>query len=81
MKKFKEIIFIMTMVVGLTFSVSAQKDDQKRPPKNPPVIEPRPKDRPPRGNPPKDEKPNDEKPKKPGMSFYLVPEKNKSDLA
>lgn len=75
MKKFKEIIFIMTMVVGLSFSVSAQKDDPKRPPKNPPVIEPRPKDRPPRGNPPKDEKP-----KKPGMSFYLVPEKNESDL-
>jgi len=75
MKKFKEIIFIMTMVVGLSFSVSAQKDDPKRPPKNPPVIEPRPKDRPPRGNPPKDDKP-----KKPGVSFYLVPAKNESDL-
>ena len=75
MKKFKQIIFMVAMVVGLAFSVSAQKDDQKRPPKGqPPVIEPRPKDRPPRGNPPKDEKP-----KKPEMSFYLLTDKN--DLA
>ena len=63
------------MVLGMAFSVSAQKDDQKRPPKDPPKIYVPPKDRPPRGNPPK----GDDKPKKPGMSFYLVTVKNDSD--
>ncbi len=77
MKKFKKIIFVVAMVVGLTFSVSAQKDDQKRPPKgDPPKIEPRPKDRPPRGNPPKEDKP-----KKPERGFYLVTDWNRSDFA
>ncbi len=68
MKSLRQIIFTSMMVIGLAFSVSAQKgDDQKKPPKgNPPVI--RPGDKPPRGNPPK----GDDKPKKPGMSLYLV---------
>ena len=66
------------MVIGLALSVSAQKDDQKRPPKGPPPkIEPVPKDRPPRGNPPK----GDDKPKKPGMSFYLASSKYESNIA
>ncbi|HEX6124145.1 MAG TPA: hypothetical protein VFZ23_02110 [Pyrinomonadaceae bacterium] len=68
MKNLKKILFTIAMVIGLAFSVSAQKQGPKeRPPKqDPPKIEPRPKDRPPRGNPPKDDRP-----KKPEMSLYL----------
>ena len=68
MKRFSHILFTLAMIVGLAFSVSAQKDDQKRPPKKPPVIDP-PRDKPPRNNPPKGD---DKRPNKPGMSFYLV---------
>lgn len=77
MKNFKQFIFVMAMVVGLAFSVSAQKDDQKqRPPKErPPRVDP--KDKPPRGNPPK----GDDKPKKPELSFYLVSKEKESDIA
>ncbi|MEP7148010.1 MAG: hypothetical protein ABI857_03940 [Acidobacteriota bacterium] len=67
MKSLKQIIFIFAVVTSLGLSVSAQNDDQKRPPKEkPPVIDP--KEKPPRENPPKDH----DKPKKPGMSLYLV---------
>ena len=65
------------MIVGMAFSVTAQNDDQKRPPKKPPVIDP-PRDKPPRGNPPKGD---DKRPKKPGMSFYLVSTIDKDDTA
>jgi hypothetical protein len=74
MKSLRQIIFTSAMVIGLAFSVSAQKDDQKRPPKDPPKIDPG-KKVPPRGNPPKGE----DKPKKPGMSFYLAAVKKESD--
>lgn len=78
MRRFSQIIFTLAMVVGMAFSVSAQKDDKKqRPPKDPPKIDVSPKNRPPRGNPPK----GDDKPKKPGMSFYLVTVKKESDTA
>jgi hypothetical protein len=79
MKRFNQIIFTLAMVIGMTLSVSAQKDDQKRPPPkdNPPKIDVPPKNRPPRGNPPK----GDDKPKKPEMSFYLVNVKKESDIA
>lgn len=77
MKSLRRIIFTLAMVIGLAFSVSAQKDDQKRPPKVPPKIEPGPKERPPRGNPPK----GDDKPKKPGMSYFLVSDKHRGDIA
>ncbi len=67
MKSLKQIIFMFAVVISLGLSVSAQNDDQKRPPKEkPPVIDP--KEKPPRENPPKDQ----DKPKKPGASFYLV---------
>ena len=56
-------MFAVVMSLGLGVSVSAQNEDQKRPPKEkPPVREPKPKENPPKGD----------KPKKPGMSFYLV---------
>jgi len=58
MRSLKHIIFIFTVIVGLTFGVAAQQsDDQKKPPKNPPVIKPGEKPRPPKG---------DDRPKRPG---------------
>ena len=72
MKNLRQILFTIAMVIGLAFSVSAQKDDQNRPPKNPPKIEPNP-NKPPRGNPPPK---GEDRPKKPEMSFYLVTVKN-----
>ena len=67
MRSLKQIILVFAMAVGLALNVSAQNDDQKRPPKDPVVRDP--KQKPPRGNPPPK---GDDKPKKPGMSFYLV---------
>jgi hypothetical protein len=76
MKTFRQIIFTLAIVAGLAFSVPAQSDDQKRPPKpKPPVVDPKPK--PPRGNPPKGE----DRPKKPGMSFFLVSARHGNDIA
>ena len=68
MKSLKHIICMFAMVVGAAFSVPAQSDDQKKPPKNPPVVEPGKK--PPRGNPPKGDDPKgDDRPKKPGYNI------------
>jgi hypothetical protein len=68
-------MFTVFAVVGLTLSVSAQKDDKKpRPPKDPPKVEVPDKNRP-RENPP----PKDQKPKKPGSDFELVVEEMKSE--
>ena len=76
MKSLKQIILVSAMAVGLALSVSAQGDDQKRPPKEkPPVIDP--KQKPPRDNPPK----GNDKPKKPGMSFFLVSVERGGDTA
>ena len=62
MKSLKEIILMFAMVSSLALCIPAQgNDDQKRPPKKPPVREP--KEKPPKGN---------DRPKKPGMSYYLV---------
>jgi len=62
MKSLKEIILMFALVSSLALSIPAQSnDDQKRPPKKPPVREP--KEKPPKGN---------DRPKKPGMSYYLV---------
>jgi hypothetical protein len=75
MKTLKQLLFTLMAVVGISLSVSAQKDDQRRPPKgNPPVI--RPGEKPPRDNPP----PRDEnKPKKPGFSVLVAPGQPRSD--
>lgn len=44
MQVLQKLIFTFAMVVGLTFAVSAQKDDKKPPPKgDPPVVTPQPK--------------------------------------
>jgi hypothetical protein len=64
MKTLRQTILTLAVVAGMAFGVAAQGDDQKKPPKNPPVVDPGKK--PPRGNPPKDDKP------KPGSAYYLV---------
>ena len=76
MKVLKHILVTFAIVMGLTFSVAAQKDDKNRPPKTPPVVDPKPKDNPPRGNPPK----GDDKPKKPAFYFAAVTQRE-DDLA
>ena len=73
MKKLRHIAFMFIVVLGLAFSVSAQKGPKgDRPPKNPPTVDPKPKDRPPRGNPPKD------RPGKPGMAFIALPSRDEN---
>lgn len=74
MKILRNLMFTLFAVVGLTLSVSAQKDDKKRPPKDPPKVEVPDKNRP-RENPP----PRNDKPKKPGMEFAIVVEEMKSE--
>jgi hypothetical protein len=70
MKSLKEIILMFAVVSSLALSIPAQSnDDQKRPPKKPPVREP--KEKPPKGN---------DRPKKPGMSYYLVSGDVKNNL-
>ena len=75
MKILRNLLFTLFAVIGLTLSVSAQKDDKKRPPKDPPKVEVPDKNRP-RENPP----PRNDKPKKPGMEFVLVIDGKKSEL-
>ena len=69
MKSLKQIIFMLTVVIGLGLNISAQvqADDQKRPPKKPPVIDP--KQKLPRENPPPK---GGDKPKKPGSAYNFV---------
>jgi hypothetical protein len=76
MKILRNLLFTLFTVAGLALSVSAQKDDKKRPPKDPPKVEPADKNKP-RDNPP----PRDNRPKKPGMEFVLVVGKQTSELA
>ena len=60
MKTFKQILFTLVAVAGLSLAVSAQKGGQQRPPKEPKPIPARPKP------------PKEEKPKKPGMSYFVA---------
>ena len=64
MKTFKQFLFVLVAVAGLSLGASAQKGGggQQRPPKNPPKIEPAPKPTP-KGN---------ERPQKPGMAFVIA---------
>jgi len=61
MKTFKQTLFIITAVAGLSLAVSAQNGGDGKPPKkpDPPVIKP--------GKPTPSENP-----KKPGMSFLIA---------
>ena len=70
MKILRHFIFTFVAVIGLTMAVSAQKNDQKKPPPKegrPPVVTPKDK-KPPKDNPRGDRK----KPKKPGMSWLFA---------
>jgi hypothetical protein len=67
MNKLKHILFTLVAMAGFALSMSAQADDQKRPPKKPPVIDPGKKNNPPRENPPRENPPprGENRPKKP----------------
>ena len=77
MKILRNLLFTLFAVSGLALSVSAQKDDKKRPPKADPPKIPAPDKNKPRENPPK----GDERPKKPGSEFVLVIDNKKTELA
>lgn len=64
-------MFVFVAVAGLSLGVSAQKDD-KKPPKNPPTVDPKKPSPPPR---------DDKKPKKPGSESGFVIYRKESDLA
>jgi hypothetical protein len=61
----KNLIFMAVFLIGLSTAAMAQKDDQKRPPKNPPVVNAPDKNKP-KENPPK----GDRGGKKPGLVLY-----------
>lgn len=77
MKTLRHLISAFVAVIGLSMAVSAQKDDQKKPPikEPPPVINPG--EKPPREKPPKGE----DKPKKPSIAFVFASEKTSIDVA
>jgi len=76
MKIMKQILFTLVATLGLALSASAQKDDQRRPPKgSPPVIKPG--EKPPRDNPPPPR--GGTKPGKPGMAVLIAPGQLRSD--
>ncbi len=60
MKVLQKTLFALVMVAGLSLAASAQKDDQKKPPKDPPVI-----------NPGKPQPTPKDPPKKPGFAFVI----------
>lgn len=64
MKVLKQLLIMISMVVGLSLAVSAQKDDKKQDKPKPPVIKPG-ENKPPRPNP-------SDKPKKPNISFFVM---------
>lgn len=80
MNTLKQFIFTFAVVIGLSFAVSAQKNDdpKKPPPKDPPpVVNPGKEKPPPRPNPPRDS----DKPKKPVMEFSILTSKDRFDIA
>jgi hypothetical protein len=74
MKYLKHLIFTFMVVLGLSVVASAQKHDQKRPPKErPPVVTPSDKN-PPKENPPKnngDGKGNRGRGNRPGLAAII----------
>lgn len=70
MKILKELFLVIAVAVALSLSVTAQKKDDKRPPKpTPPVVRPGGDKNPPKETPPPRD---DRKPKKPEMGFLVV---------
>jgi hypothetical protein len=74
MRVLRKFLIMCGLVAGLSFAVSAQKPDDKKPqPKpNPPVINPAP---------PKNPPPDSNKPKKPGMAVVRFKSPDLLDLA
>jgi hypothetical protein len=71
MRILKQILFMTLLVIGLSMTAMAQKDDnQNRPKKDPPVIVPPDKDRP-KPDKPKDDNNNNNRPKKPQDVIYV----------
>lgn len=70
MKILKELIFAIVLITALSVSATAQKQDDKRPPKpTPPVVRPGGDKKPPKESPP----PRDDgKRKKPEMAFVVL---------
>ena len=69
MKFLKQILFMTLLVVGLSMTAMAQKDNnQNRPPKNPPTI-PAPDKKPPK--PPDNNNNNNNRPKKPQDAIFV----------
>lgn len=61
---------MIAIVIGVSIAASAQDKEQKRPPKDPPVINPGEKQKPPKDTRPKDEDKNkDNRGKKPQIAF------------
>ena len=73
MKIFKQILFTVTIVIGLALTASAQQNDSKKPPPKepPPIIIPKEK---PKEDKPKDD--HDKKGKKPEVSFLSLLNEN-----
>ncbi len=70
MKTLKQIFLMIAIVIGVSIAASAQDKEQKRPPKDPPVINPGEKQKPPKDTRPKDEDKNkDNRGKKPQIAF------------
>lgn len=75
MRVLRKFLIMCGLVAGLSFAVSAQKPDDKKPPPkgpNPPVINPAP---------PKNPPPDSNKPKKPGMAVVMFKSPDMNDLA
>jgi hypothetical protein len=72
MKILKQLIFMSLVMIGLSMTAMAQKqdDNKNRPPKDPPKINAPDKDRPP--DRPKDDNNNSNRPKKPQDAIFVV---------
>lgn len=67
MKKFWNISLGLALLLGISASASAQRNDPKERPPKPPPPKIEPKERPPRDN-----RPKDDRPKKPDNGFSIV---------
>lgn len=68
MKILKQLLFTIAVMLCFSIAASAQKQDDKKPKKDPPVVVVKDKEKPKEGKPKKDK---DDNVKKPGMEFYL----------
>jgi hypothetical protein len=69
MKTLKQILFMALVVAGFSITAMAQRDNNNRPPKDPPTI-PAPDKNPPK-DPPKNDNNNNDRPKKPQVAVFV----------